>query len=197
MSLPTLLPLRRTTAAVALACLLPLAGCSDLPGAGDKGYVSLGGQVVELDPGDRDGAVDIEGDDLDGEQVAVEDFRGKVLVINVWGAWCTDCRKEAPDLVTVADELTGDDVAFLGLNVRDSSTDNAQGYVRTFKVPFRSIYDPGGRTLLAFRGTLTPNSIPSTVVLDREGRVAASILGSIPSATTLRNIVEKVVDEDG
>jgi thiol-disulfide isomerase/thioredoxin len=141
--------------------------------------------------------VRLSGDDLDGKALALEDFRGKVTVINVWGAWCADCRVEAPDLVEVARDLTGEDVAFLGLNVRDASTDNAKGYVRTFEVPFRSIYDPGGQTLLAFRGTLTPNSIPSTVVLDREGRVAASILGSLPSATTLRNMVEKVVAEDG
>jgi thiol-disulfide isomerase/thioredoxin len=174
-----------------------LGGCSSLAGTGDKGYVSGNGQVTELAPGERDDPVAVSGEDLDGEQVSLEEMRGKVVVVNVWGAWCTDCRKEAPDLVAVADDMTGDDVAFLGLDVRDTSRVNARGFVRTFDVPFRSIYDPRGVTLLEFHGTLTPNSIPSTVVLDREGRVAASILGRLPSDTTLRNVVEKVVAEDG
>jgi hypothetical protein len=69
--------------------------------------------------------------------------------------------------------------------------------VRTFRIPFRSIYDPKGETLLRFHGTLTPNSVPSTVVLDREGRVAASVLGTLPSTTTLTSIIDKVVAEDG
>jgi thiol-disulfide isomerase/thioredoxin len=119
------------------------------------------------------------------------------VVINVWGAWCTDCRREAPDLVEVANGVDPDDVAFLGIDARDPSRENARGYVRTFDVPFRSLYDPKGESLLRFRGTLTPNSIPSTVVLDREGRVAASILGVLPSAGTLESVIEKVVAEDG
>jgi thiol-disulfide isomerase/thioredoxin len=118
-------------------------------------------------------------------------------VVNVWGAWCTDCRKEAPDLVDVANATTGPQVAFLGIDARDPSRENARSYVRTFDIPFPSVYDPRGVTLLEFTGTITPNSIPSTIVLDREGRVAASILGALPSDTTLRNLIEKVVAEDG
>lgn len=183
-----------------LACLLALgllAGCSSLAGTGDKGYVSGAGQITELGAGEREDPIELSGEDLDGEARSLEDLRGKVVVVNVWGAWCTDCRKEAPDLVSVAKQMSGDDVAFLGIDARDASRENARGYVRTFEVPFPSIYDPGGVTLLEFHGTLTPNSIPSTVVLDRQGRVAASILGTLPSDTTLRNIVEKVVAEDG
>lgn len=182
-----------------LACLLVLvqAGCSTLDGTGDKGYVSGSGQITELDPDQRDEPIELAGEDLEGEPRSLDQLRGKVTVINVWGAWCTDCRKEAPDLVSVANEMTGDDVAFLGIDARDASRENARGYVRTFDVPFPSIYDPRGVTLLEFHGTLTPNSIPSTVVLDRKGRVAASILGTLPSDTTLRNLIEKVVAEDG
>jgi thiol-disulfide isomerase/thioredoxin len=141
--------------------------------------------------------VELSGEDLDGEPVSLEELRGKVVVINVWGAWCTDCRREAPDLVEVANGADPEDVAFLGIDARDPSRENARGYVRTFDVPFRSLYDPKGESLLRFRGTLTPNSIPSTVVLDREGRVAASILGVLPSAGTLESVIEKVVAEDG
>ena len=88
------------------ACLLPvlvlvLAGCSNLQGTGQKGYVSGNGQITEVPAGDRGKAIELAGDDLDGKAVSLEDFRGKVVVVNVWGAWCTDCRKEAPDLVEV------------------------------------------------------------------------------------------------
>ena len=193
---------RRTSATVVAACLLPvlvlvLGGCSNLQGAGQKGYVSGNGQITEVATGERGRAIELAGDDLDGRPVSLADFRGQVVVINVWGAWCTDCRKEAPDLVAAAESTTGKDVAFLGIDARDPSKENARGYVRTFRIPFRSIYDPKGETLLRFHGTLTPNSVPSTVVIDRKGRVAASILGTLPSATTLTSLIEKVVAEDG
>ena len=180
-----------------LLALLVLTGCSSLQGTGEKGYVSGNGQITELEPGERSKPIQLSGEDLDGKPVSLEDFAGKVVVVNVWGAWCTDCRKEAPDLVRAAEKITGNDVAFLGIDARDPSKENAQGYVRTFRIPFRSIYDPKGETLLRFHGTLTPNSVPSTVVLDREGRVAASILGTLPSSTTLTSLIQKVVDEDG
>ena len=180
------------------ACLLALlTGCSSLQGAGQKGYVSGNGQITEVAAGERGNAVELAGEDLDGNDVSLADFRGKVVVVNVWGAWCTDCRKEAPDLVEAAEGTTGKDVAFLGIDARDPSKENARGYVRTFDIPFPSIYDPKGESLLRFHGTLTPNSVPSTVVIDRKGRVAASILGTLPSATTLTSLIDKVVSEDG
>ncbi|WP_318646833.1 TlpA disulfide reductase family protein [Nocardioides donggukensis] len=187
----------RPAAALALACLLLLGACSSLEGTGEKGYVSGNGQISELAPGERQDPVELAGEDLDGDPVSLTDLRGRVVVINVWGAWCTDCRKEAPDLVEVAEEVDPEQVAFLGIDARDPSRENARGYVRTFEVPYPSLYDPKGESLLEFRGTLTPNSIPSTVVLDRQGRVAASVLGVLPSAGTLTALIDDVAAEDG
>ena len=119
------------------------------------------------------------------------DFRGKPLVVVVWGSWCAPCRAEAPDVVAAAEKLEGT-AEFVGLNIRDASADNARAFVRSFDVPYRSFYSPGGEAMLAFGGTLTPNSIPSFVVLDDEGRVAASILGELPSTTTLVEVTEDV-----
>lgn len=178
-----------------VACALALTGCSSLEGAGDKGYVSGNGAVTELSAGDREGPISLSGDGLDGGTIDLADYRGKVVVINVWGAWCTECREEAPDLVEVANASDPDEVAFLGIDVRDPSRDNAQRYEKTFKIPYPSLYDPSGATLLEFHGTLTPNAVPSTIVLDRKGRVAASILGVLPSKTTLSNVIDKVVDD--
>lgn len=174
-----------------------LAGCSSLEGSGDKGYVSGNGQITQLEPGDRKGPIKLSGEDLDGKELSLADYRGKVVVVNVWGAWCVECRKEAPDIVDVAREVDPHDVAFVGLNNRDPSRDNAKAYVRTFKIPFRSLFDPSAQALLAFHGTLTPYSTPSTVIIDRKGRVAASVLGVIPSKTTLADLIDDVVAESG
>lgn len=169
-----------------------LAGCSGLSGTGDKGYITGEGVPVEVDEADRGDPVEMSGSDLDGEPVDLADLRGKPVVVNVWWSECPPCRVEQPDLNEAASEL-GDDVAFVGLNIRDSSVEKAQSFVRSFEVPYGSIYSPDGSALLSFSGTLNPRSIPSTVVLDREGRVAASVQGRIPTTQTLVSLVEAVL----
>ena len=85
-----------------------------------------------------------------------------------------------------------DDVVFVGVNTKDSSPDQGLAFERRYDVPYPSLFDPSGRTLLAFHGTLNPSAIPSTVVLDQQGRVAASILGEVPSQQTLVDLVRDV-----
>ena len=130
----------------------------------------------------------------DGKPVELARFKGKVVLVNVWASWCPPCIKEQPDLNAAAAALRGD-VQFLGLNIRDASQDDAAAYVRDLEVPYSSIYSADGSALLPFAGTLTPRSIPSTVVLDAEGRVAASVNGRIPTTQTLVSLVEAVRDE--
>lgn len=181
-----------------VALLLVLAGCSeDQPSTGDQGFVDGEGIVTVLPAGDRRPVGSVEGETLDGEQVSLADLRGQVVVLNVWGSWCAPCRKEAPLLAEVATELEDQDVVFLGINTRDSDPSQAIAFERTFEVPYDSLYDPDGRALLAFSGTLPPNAIPSTVVIDADGRVAASIIGPVDSASTLAGIVEDVRDGTG
>ncbi len=183
----------RSLAAV-LACLFVLAGCSSLSGTGDKGYISGEGVPVEVAPDAREAPVELSGVDLDGNELDLAALRGKPVVVNVWWSECTPCRIEQPELNEVVGTL-GDKVSFLGLNIRDSSAEKGQAFVRNFDVPYPSLYSPDGRALLSFAGTLNPRSIPSTVVLDAEGRVAASIQGRIPTPQTLVSIVDKVLDE--
>ena len=195
--MPLRRPARPTTALpTALAALLVaalLAGCSSTPSTGDKGYVDGSGGLTVLDPGARTQPPGtVSGETLEGKQVSLDDYRGQVVVLNVWGSWCPPCRKEAPLLADAARELARDDVVFLGINTRDSSQAQGLAYQRRFDVPYPSIYDPSGRNLLKLRGTLTPNSIPSTVVIDQEGRVAARLLGDVESRSTLVGIVEDV-----
>jgi thiol-disulfide isomerase/thioredoxin len=118
------------------------------------------------------------------------DYKGKVVVLNVWGSWCPPCRAEAPVLAEAARDLGGKGVAFLGINSRNPERAGPRAFEERYKVPYDSIYDPGGRTLLAFHGTLPPNSIPSTVIIDSRGRVAASVVGQVT-----RNTLDDLVDE--
>jgi thiol-disulfide isomerase/thioredoxin len=172
-----------------------LSGCSSLSGTGDKGYITGDGVVTQVAEADRTDPVELSGEDLDGNAVDLADLRGRVAVVNVWGSWGPPCRSEQADLVAAAG-ATSDVAGFLGVNVRETSVDNARAYVRTFDVPYPSVHDPSSRALLAFAGTLPPRSIPSTVVLDREGRVAASILGPLPSQQTLIDLVEEIGAEE-
>ena len=167
-----------------------LAGCSNhIGGSGNQGYVSGQGIITSVAAADRKVPGAVEGTTLDGDRVALSDFRGKVVVVNVWGSWCGECAGEAPMLTKAARDLKSKGVEFLGIDSRDSSKQNPQAFVRRFETPYPSLYDQGGRTLLAFRGTLTPNSVPSTIIIDKQGRVAGSVLGSI-TRTTLDDLVD-------
>jgi thiol-disulfide isomerase/thioredoxin len=178
-----------------LACVAT--SCTnELGSSGDQGYVAGRGVITTLAEADREEPAEVAGETLDGDQVALSDYEGKVVVVNVWGSWCAPCRAEAPLLAEAARDLEGRDVAFLGIDSRDPSRSAAQAFVRRFDIPYPSIYDQQGRTLLAFRGTLNPNAIPATVVIDREGRVAASVLGEV-TRTTLYDLVEEAAGSDG
>ncbi len=142
----------------------------------------------------REEAISLDGEDLDGDPLAVQDFRGKPVVLVVWGSWCAPCRDEAPDVVGAAEEL-GDDVQFVGINIRDASTAQARAFTRRFDVDFPSFYSPSGEALLAFPGVLGMRTIPAFAVLDADGRVAASIIGKLPSRQTLVDVTKDVVDE--
>ena len=184
----------RTTLAALLGCLLlavGATGCSSLSGTGDKGFYSGEGDVDVVPAADRGDPVELTGEDLDGQPVDLADYRGKPVVVVVWGSWCGPCRAEAPDVVAAANEIGGR-AQFLGINLRNASTTDAQAFVRTFKVPYPSVFSPDGKAMLQFQGTLGPNSIPSFVVLDDEGRIAASILGALPSKRTLVDLVDEI-----
>jgi thiol-disulfide isomerase/thioredoxin len=190
--MPRSRPLARALA-VLTAVVLGASGCSaGIGGSGDQGYIDGEGVITLLKVADRKKPGDVSGTTLEGKDLSLASYAGKVVVVNVWGAWCPPCRAEADDLAAAARELAPQGVVFVGINSRDPSKDNATAFQRTYDVPYPSIYDPGGRNLLAFHGTLTPNSIPATVIIDARGRVAASILGAVTSKTTLVDLVEDV-----
>lgn len=169
-------------------CLLLVSACSGLQGTDEAK------PVVEIAPADRGEVRELAGETLQGDPIALSDFRGEVVVVNLWASWCGPCIREVPLLQGFHESVAGQDVVVLGIDVREASLQNGLNFEKQYGVTYPSIYDQGGRLLLELRGEV-PTKQPSTLVFDREGRIAARILGEIPSETTLRTIVEKVQDE--
>ncbi|MET9835780.1 TlpA disulfide reductase family protein [Streptomyces sp. NPDC006385] len=119
----------------------------------------------------------LKGTTLDGEQVDIADMRGQAVVINIWGSWCAPCRKEAPELRKLAEKTEPLGVRFLGIDIRDNKT-AAKAFERNFGITYPSIYDPDSRTLVGFKN-LAARAVPTTYVLDRQGRVAALSIGPL------------------
>ena len=175
---------RLAGAAIVVALAGTLAGCSGAEPAAEaaQGFVSGSGTVSVIDAGERQPAPAVDGETLTGEPLSLADFTGQVIVINVWGSWCPPCRAEAPDLVAAARRLAPDDVAFVGINVRDTRA-NARAFVEEAGIGYPSVFDQSGSTLLGFRDSLPPNAIPSTLVVDARGDVAARVLGPVDEST--------------
>ena len=181
-----------------VAAVTVLGGCSSSADAGsagapDKGYVSGDGNVTLTAVHDRHDPVEVRGRTLEGRSFNLADHRGQVVVVNVWGSWCPPCIAEAPGLERFYRSTRGKDVTFVGIDTRDQPA-AARAHQRRFHVGYPSLDDQEGRALLAFRGTLPPVAIPSTLVLDREGRVAARVLGQV-DPDVLRGITDDVLAE--
>jgi len=167
-------------------------GCSSLQGskAGDN-FVTGDGAVTQIAPHDRGDAVSLDGKDLAGKPVSLDSMRGRPTVVNVWGAWCGPCQQEAPLLVDAARRLGGQ-AHFLGIDSRDAGTAAGQTFQARNDITWPSVFSPGGEAVLAFNGLVSPRGVPTTVVLDDEGRPAAVFSGVVPSALTLVQIVQQV-----
>ncbi|MHA3724807.1 TlpA family protein disulfide reductase [Leucobacter sp. HY1910] len=197
---------RRIGAALALslAGLVGLAGCSgggnDLAKqwqeSSDKGYVAGDGSSASFAPSERTEPVEYSGETETGDVFSSADTLGSVTVVNFWYAGCAPCRYEAPDLVAAYDEFTPQGVKFLGVNTRDQVAQATQ-FSEEFGIEYPSIMDnPGGRTVQkAFAGQVPLNAVPTTLVLDAEGRVAHRVLGMLAGESQLRTLINETLDE--
>jgi thiol-disulfide isomerase/thioredoxin len=166
---------------VALLAAALVAGCSTGDDAVAQGgtfqFVAPGGKTdIFYDPPSSRGVPGpLSGPDLmdTNRTISVDDFAGQVVIINIWGQWCGPCRAEVSELQQVYDATRGDGVALLGIVVRDNNIQAPRDFIIDRKISYPSIYDPAMRTMLAFGGKYPTTVIPSTVVLDREHRVAA------------------------
>lgn len=185
-----------------LAGLVLLTACSTGDDAVAQGgtfeFVAPGGKTdIFYDPPEkRSTPGKLSGPELTdpSKTISLEDFAGQVVVINVWGQWCGPCRAEIGELQKVYEATRRDGVQFLGIDVRDNNRDAAIDFVTDRKVTFPSIYDPAMRTMIAFGGKYPTTVIPSTVVLDRQHRVAAVFLREL-LAEDLQPVVERLAAE--
>ncbi len=181
----------RLFAAFASTSML-LAGCTGGLQAerSEGGFVQgeYGITVVAAD--ERVEAPELSGETLSGEQLSLDDFAGKTVLINVWGSWCVPCREEVDDLVAAQRELVTHDVAFLGINIRDDRA-AAVTFEERNGVTWPSLYDPSSSLLLGFRDSLAAAAVPTTYVIDADGRVAARMLNK-QTATTFVDVVTEV-----
>lgn len=159
---------------------------------GNKGYVAGDGSVAEYAPGERGEPVTFEAPMYDGAITSAEDLRGKPALLNFWYAGCAPCRAEAPELVSLHKDF-GKEVRFLGVNLRDQQA-TAEAFERNFSIPYPSATDQGGEVLLALSKYVPPQAVPTTLILDKEGRVAARILGQADHAT-LKALLKDAVAE--
>jgi thiol-disulfide isomerase/thioredoxin len=186
----------------ALAVLAPLTGCSTGTDAVAQGgtfeFVAPGGKTdIFYDPPESRGRPgELAGPSLTdpAKAVSLNDISGQVVVVNIWGQWCGPCRAEVTELQKVYDATRRDGVAFLGIDVRDNNRDAARDFVVDRKVTYPSIYDPAMRTMIAFGGKFPTTVIPSTLVLDRQQRVAAVFLRELLAAD-LTPVVQRLAAE--
>ncbi|RLV50497.1 TlpA family protein disulfide reductase [Nocardioides mangrovicus] len=174
-----------------VVALLLVAGCGTDASTGDKGYVSGEGTVSTYKAAERKKAPAISGTTLQGKKVSVDTLAaGRPTVVNIWASWCGPCRQEASTLIKASQKL-GSTASFVGINVRNpEGRASGLAYERRFDVTYPSIYDPEGRTLLGMPKGITVYAIPSTIVLDGQGRIAATIVGAVPSALTVEELVK-------
>lgn len=182
--------MRRLAVLCVAAATLLLGACTGSGTSAEGGYVSGDGTITRIPAEQRTPAPAISGTTLDGKPWSSDSVTDRILVYNVWGSWCPPCVKEAPALVRAA-HRTEKIAQFVGLNTRDSGTAQAQAFVREFEVPYPNLFDPGGALVLKFAGQLPLNAIPSTVIVDADGRIAARVLGEATEAT-LVGLIEDV-----
>jgi peroxiredoxin len=183
-------------AAVAALVGLATAGCAsgpigaDVPQSSGQSFVGHSYESTFYQVGQRPAAPDVSGTTVTGQRLNLDTYRGKTIVLNFWGSWCDPCRSEAPALGTLARQLQHDGVRFVGVDIRDEP-DAALAFMQNFNVSYPSLNDPDDQIALEFQSTVPPAAIPTTLIIDRRGRIAARIVGASTYAE-LKGLVAKV-----
>jgi thiol-disulfide isomerase/thioredoxin len=178
-----------------LAGALVLAACSTSDGSqtGGQSFVAGDHTITLLAPGQRPMPGALRGQTIDGQTLDLASQKGHAVVLNVWGSWCAPCQKEAPALEKASQELKAKDVSFIGINTRENGNkEAAAAFQRAYGITYPSLFDADSTALLALRGAVSANAIPSTVVIDPQGRIAARISGAT-TTSTLVDVVEDVL----
>ncbi|WP_405997957.1 TlpA family protein disulfide reductase [Streptomyces sp. NBC_00829] len=186
------------TALIAAGVFL-LASCDDggkSGGGGSTNFVAGNGGISTVPRSERQPAHELKGETLGRKQLDVADLKGKVVVMNVWGSWCPPCRAEAPSFAKVAEETKAKGVEFVGINTRDTQRSPAIAFENDYGLKYPSLYDPIGKLIInGFpKGSLNPQTIPSTIILDRDGKIAARALKAL-NEEDLRKLIDPLIAE--
>ena len=177
--------------------LLILSACASpnaaIQNSGEAGFISGDGTATFVQINERKSAPKLASTDFNGAKISLENFKNKVVVINVWGSWCSPCRKEATELEELYLKNKDSGVQFIGINIRDSKV-SAEKFVTNYQITYPNIFDRDGILLLGFKETLPANAIPSTVLIDKNGLVAARQLGPIDRAL-IQGFISSLVEE--
>lgn len=190
-----------TRGVLAAALVLGLSACSSndhlaqqFREGNNKTYIAGDGTVTEFAAADRGAPIKWAGVTESGQKLSSEQLSGVVTVVNFWFAGCAPCRAEAKDLVELSNKYSADGVQFVGVNVRDSA-ETALAFDRNFGINYPSIIDSqSGSVVLSFTDTVSPNAVPTTLVIDKQGRVASRVLGRLEKST-LSALIRTVVAE--
>jgi thiol-disulfide isomerase/thioredoxin len=196
---------RRVLVARAIAVIafagtgLAVAGCDggaigqNTPLNSGQSFVSDSYASTWFNVGSRHLAPKVSGTSVTGKPLSLATYRGDVIVLNFWGSWCAPCRAEAPALGTLARQLASRGVRFVGVDIRDEP-DAALAFMQDFNIGYPSFNDPNDQIALQFQGAVTPAAIPSTLLIDRAGRIAARIVGGT-TYSSLKPLILKVAAE--
>ena len=195
--------MRRLRIATTVALALTLGACAgssdDLAAQYREGtgqnYISGDGALTILAPDSRATPVEFSGETDTGGTFSSADYAGQVMVVNFWYAGCPPCRLEAADLEAVYQEFADQGVVFVGVNIMDQAP-TALTFAKEFGVTYPSVLDVNdGAVRLAFSGQIAPNAVPTTLVLDKDARVAGRISGLLSDREVLVGMIESVLEE--
>jgi thiol-disulfide isomerase/thioredoxin len=192
---------RKLLAALAISALvLTTSACANdslaeqFRSGDNKNYIAGDGTVTEFALGSRPQAASWSGITESGEAISSEQLEGVITVMNFWYAGCAPCRIEMPELIDLQTEFLPEGVQFIGVNVRDSA-ETSLAFARKIGMNFPSVMDAKtGSVVLGFTGVVTPQAVPTTLVIDAEGNVSARVLGRIDKGI-LTTLVETVIEE--
>lgn len=184
------------TAALVGALALSACGGDDTKSAGGGSNFVAGKDSIDTVPAaDRAPAPKLDGKTLQDQDFDVASLKGKVVVLNIWGSWCPPCRAEAPTFAKVSKDLRSKGVEFVGIDTRDDQKALAVQFEKDAGIEYPSLYDPDGKLMLRFpKGSLNPQAIPSTIVIDKDGKVAARSLAAL-NEKKLRKMIDPLIAE--
>jgi thiol-disulfide isomerase/thioredoxin len=172
------------------SCATPV---SNISSDSESGFVSGDGTSVFLSKSERKSAPELENVDFLSTEIDLDSLKNKVVLINVWGSWCSPCRKEAPELEELYLKNKTNNVEFIGINIRDSKI-SANRFIENFSITYPNIFDRDGKLLLGYKDSLPANAIPSTILIDKNGLVAARQLGPIDKSL-IQGFITELVEE--